>query len=535
MAEIVLARILGPSGFQRPVVIKRILPHLARDPSFVGMFLDEARIVAGIRHPNVVQVHELGHEGTELFLVMEYLEGESVAGLSRRLRAKGEKLPYAIAAHIVAEAASGLHAAHDLTDPNGKPQNVVHRDVSPQNVFVGYGGAVKVLDFGVAIAADRMTRTEAGTFKGKFEYSSPEQARGRPLDRRSDVFALGVLLYEVSTGTRLFKRSGQLDTLRAICEEPIVPPTSIVPDYPEALSRVVMRALERRRSDRYQTAIEMRRDLVSVIRSLPDGIACDEDLAKLMNHLFADRIAEKTEMLRRVQVGATAEIEIPSVEVDDSVELPVAFGGENGSTHPPPELGSGTDTEQDLLTPEGATPFVMRTSLEPELPPPRKRPPYAIMAALGAGALLLAGMALIVAARSTRPSQAASNPSTELAQGASAAASASVEPGSASSAPAAPVAPAEVVVHVETTPPSAHVRVAGEDKGTSPLDLRLPRSTQAVAIDVVRDGFKPARESLVPDVDQRLKLTLVAAPVAGPTPAAAPQAPTTGKKIRRFD
>src|SRR5262245_24036371 len=187
MAEILLGRASGPSGFERIAVIKRVLPHLASEPRFAQMFLDEARIAALIRHPNVVQIHELACEGDQLFIVMEYLEGESVAGLLRRLIAQQTRLPPALAAHIVAEACCGLHAAHELVDHSGRPLGVVHRDVSPQNIFVTYDGAVKVLDFGIAVARDRVTKTETGQLKGKFEYMAPEQCLGKALDRRADL------------------------------------------------------------------------------------------------------------------------------------------------------------------------------------------------------------------------------------------------------------------------------------------------------------------------------------------------------------
>ncbi|HEY6461638.1 MAG TPA: serine/threonine-protein kinase, partial [Polyangiaceae bacterium] len=175
MAEILLARVVGPSGFERPVVIKRILPHLARQEAFVSMFLDEARIAAGIRHRNVIHVEELAEGPEGLYLVMEYLEGESAAGLMRRIFVRETSLDLALGSYIVAEACAGLHAAHELEDASGQKQHLVHRDVSPHNLFIAYDGRVKVLDFGIAKAADRITRTEAGQLKGKFSYMSPEQ------------------------------------------------------------------------------------------------------------------------------------------------------------------------------------------------------------------------------------------------------------------------------------------------------------------------------------------------------------------------
>lgn len=268
------------------------------------MRVAEDAVVASIRHPNVVQVHELGHEREELFLVMEYLEGESTAGLMRRLHANAENLDFAPCAYIVAEACSGLHAAHELSDASGKNLGVVHRVVSPHNVFVAYGGAIKLLDCGIATASEesgRLHQTEAGQFKGKLEYASPEQCRGKPLDRRSDIFALGTILWELTTGMRLFKRPSALDMAKAICERPIPPPSSIVKDYPPELAPIVTKALAGSRKDRYQTAMELRKDLLSVIRKLSPSVSLDEDIATVMHRLFAQRIADKTEMLRKME------------------------------------------------------------------------------------------------------------------------------------------------------------------------------------------------------------------------------------------
>ncbi len=323
MAEVLLGRLRGPSGFERLVVIKRILPHLAGKQKFVDMFLDEARVVAQIRHANVVHVHELGYENGDLFLVMEYLEGESAGGLLRRLTVQKERLPPALAAYIVAEACAGLHAAHELATPSGERQNVVHRDVSPQNLFVGYGGDVKVLDFGIALAGDRIVRTEAGQLKGKFEYMPPEQWREEPLDRRADIFALGVVLFELTTGRRLFRRATRLDTVKAICELPIPPPSSLEAGYLPELERIVLRALEKKREDRYETAAEMRRDLLALVR--PREAEPDAALAALMRRVFGDRIAEKAAMVGAAR-GTGPLASVPPADVDETVEVPVIEG-----------------------------------------------------------------------------------------------------------------------------------------------------------------------------------------------------------------
>jgi eukaryotic-like serine/threonine-protein kinase len=321
MAEILLGRVSGPNGFERPVVIKRILPHLASVPEFRQMFLDEARIVARIRDDNVVQVHELGSDGDELFLVMEYLEGESVGGLLRRLVAGDEALDPWLACHIVAEAAAGLHTAHELTSDSGEPLGLVHRDISPQNAFITYAGRVKLLDFGIAKVADRTVRTATGQLKGKFQYMSPEQCLGKPLDRRSDIWALGVMLYELTTLSQPFKRANELLTFKAICEDPVPRPTQGRPDYPVCLEPIVIRALSRDPDLRFATAKDMRRALLSAMRELEGSGEVGDALAALMEREFGDRRRDKYEMLSNATLGTDVGV-VPPAEVDEQVELP---------------------------------------------------------------------------------------------------------------------------------------------------------------------------------------------------------------------
>ena len=511
MAEILLGRIVGPSGFQRPVVIKRILPHLAREKGFVEMFLDEARIVAGIRHPNVVQVHELGHEGDELFLAMEYLEGESVAGLVKRLRAHDEQLDLSLVAHIVAEACGGLHAAHELVDPEGNKQNVVHRDVSPQNVFITYSGEVKILDFGIAVAADRVTRTETGTFKGKFEYSSPEQCKGQALDRRSDVFALGILLFEMATGKRLFKRHGQLATLRAICELPLLRPSEVMPDFPAVLEDIVMRALDRDPEKRYPTALAMRRDLLAAVRDLSVEVAPEERLGSVMHRLFADRVTEKAAMLRRVEAGAEVD-DIPAPETDDSIEIPMAF--DSCSTPPPADLP--------------ATLVVAMQAEEPQRAATRRRrAPFALATAGALAVLLLGTVGLVVASRRATAQVSTAAPDLRAPESPPNASAT----GAAPAPPAVSSLPAEVVIRIETTPAKAHVFLGGEERGLSPVELRMPRGTDIREVEIRRDGYQTQHEKVAPETDQKIKLTLVATAPKG----AAPKPVASANPYRRFE
>ena len=291
MAEVFLCRLKGPSGFERPVVVKRILPHLAKDPAFEQMFVDEARSLARIHHPNVVQVQEFGREDGDLVLAMEYVAGETLASLRTRLIEVGETLDPRLCAYIVAEACAGLHAAHDLVGDDGVPLGLIHRDVSPQNLIITYDGHVKVLDFGIAFSADRGARTETGEIKGKLEYMSPEQTQGKKLDRRSDIFSLGVVLHEIITGKRLYKREGHALVVQAILDEPAIPPSRIADNCPRLLDLACRRALEKAPSDRYPSAADFRRDLLEAAREIIDPTAV---LAGAMHRLFADRITAKS-------------------------------------------------------------------------------------------------------------------------------------------------------------------------------------------------------------------------------------------------
>jgi serine/threonine-protein kinase len=256
MAEVYLALSGELTGFRTLVVVKRILPHLAENHDFISMFLDEARIAALLDHPNVVRIIEVGHDGDEYFLVMELVQGKPLAGVLRKAAKEQSPLTPALAAFVVAQAAGGLGYAHNLVGPSGEPLNIVHRDVSPQNILVSFEGAVKLIDFGVARALGRVTHTNPGGLKGKIEYMSPEQAGADEVDRRADVFALGVVLWEALTGRHLFRRQTELATMRAIVDDPIPRPSEIISIAP-VLEAIVMRALKKRREERFQSAQEL--------------------------------------------------------------------------------------------------------------------------------------------------------------------------------------------------------------------------------------------------------------------------------------
>jgi len=297
MAAVYLSRARGPGGFSKWLALKRIHPHLAKDRRFIDMFLDEARIAAMLQHPNVAQVLDLGEDEGEYFIAMEYLHGEHLGAVSVRAMRELGQLPLSIAASIVMDAAEGLHHAHEAKDKNGQALALVHRDVSPQNVFVTYDGQVKLTDFGIAKAANRITHTDTGGTKGKVSYMAPEQALGRPLDRRTDVFALGIVLWEITTGRRLFRAETDAQTLMRITSGRVPTPSSVMADYPPELEQIVMRALEIRAERRYPSAAVMARDLERWLATGARAVR-SSDLSSLMHRLFADRIAAKDELLR---------------------------------------------------------------------------------------------------------------------------------------------------------------------------------------------------------------------------------------------
>jgi hypothetical protein len=292
MAEIHLAAAPMPSGGERLVAVKRVLPHLAEHQEFVSMFFDEARLAASLRHENIVQVHQAlitpGEHSVEMAIVMEYLHGEDVRKLLRAARETGKSIALAQSLAIICGACAGLHHAHEMVGVHGEALGIVHRDVSPANLFVTSDGIVKVLDFGVAKAANRLTETRTGGLKGKVRYMSPEQCSGGAVDRRSDVFALGVVLWELTVGRRLHQSETELETLQAIALRDAPPPSSVRLDYPVALEAIVMRALARDPDQRYPSAHALQVDLETFAREHQLSLG-SLALSLLVNDLVGDR------------------------------------------------------------------------------------------------------------------------------------------------------------------------------------------------------------------------------------------------------
>ncbi len=316
MATVVLAVVKGPAGFNKLQVIKRLRPALAADPDFLRMFLDEARLAARINHPNVVQTNEVGYDGHFYFIAMEYLDGQTLESISRKSLKTHQPLPRPMHLHALAETLAGLHYAHELTDFDGTPLNVVHRDVSPHNVMVGYDGHVKILDFGIAKAADSTTDTRTGIMKGKCAYMAPEQFGGMKVDRRADVFAVGVMLWQVLTGTRMWKGLSDSEIFARLARGEIPLPSSVTP-VPEELERICMRALGQRPEDRFATAA----DFQTAIEQYMTGAnlhVTPRELGKYLTELFAENRAA-------IRAAIEAQLSKPRLTSDFpvSAEVPV--------------------------------------------------------------------------------------------------------------------------------------------------------------------------------------------------------------------
>lgn len=271
MAEVFLATQQGPSGFERAVALKRILPHLADDPQFVEMFMDEARLAAQLSHSNIAHIYEFGRVEDSYFIAMEHIDGIDLSAVI--LDGPKQPMPLELAARIIADVCAALHYAHSLNGKNSRPLNLVHRDISPQNILVAFNGAVKVVDFGIAKAAILIERTRPGVVRGKYTYMSPEQVDGKVLDGRADLFCAGIVLYELCTCEALFPRTEPIQAMRRIRAGDIPPPRRAGASLPPHLEKIILRALARNRDERYRNAAEMQMDLEAFLRTVPQIVS----------------------------------------------------------------------------------------------------------------------------------------------------------------------------------------------------------------------------------------------------------------------
>jgi eukaryotic-like serine/threonine-protein kinase len=355
MATVHFGRLVGPAGFSRTVAIKRLHAHYARDPELVSMFIDEARVVSRIRHPNVVPTLDVVQTDGELFLVMEYVQGESLAKLLTNARATGERVPVPIACAIITGLLHGLHAAHEAKHPRKGPLHIVHRDVSPQNVLVGTDGTARILDFGVAKAMNRIQVTREGQLKGKIPYMAPEQLGGQEATRSTDIFAASVVLWETLTGRRLFNADNEGATVNKILAQPIPAPSLYMVDAEqktdektrklhERLDALVMRGLARNPRERYANARDMARELERIVTP-----AAPSQVGEWVETVAAQSLAERARRLAEmsddgagsvVRADVLAELDVPDVPDVRSSRRALSRGPPDiaAATHPPRAL-----------------------------------------------------------------------------------------------------------------------------------------------------------------------------------------------------
>jgi len=510
MADVLLGRSDGIEGFERHVVVKRIKPEIASDRHFIEMFLDEARLAATLHHQNVVQVHDIGEDHGEYFFAMEYLHGEDLRRMLSTVAKQKQHLPLAHVIAIVSAAAAGLHYAHERRGSDKKKLEIVHRDVTPSNIFVGYDGSVKLVDFGIAKATMRSSDTRAGTLKGKTSYMSPEQCKGEAtIDRRSDIYSLGVVLYELATTSRLFKGDSEYLVMDAIVNGKVPLPRVRRPDLPNELSSIIMQALAVDRNRRFQTADQLRQalDQFAVDANLTTSTS---GLASYMKKLFGERPEPWLDTATVERVSSQSWTDFRASEDPQVHDQPTR--SRNRPTSPPPIAEAGAPEPRPSLRSGATRTSGSRTATpiawEPREAPPAARPPFDLQRhkkTLMVAAPVAVALAAIAAWRHT----GAPKPATSVV--------AAIEAPSHGPTVAAAVAP-----HVEPAQPAAaapppvvhpdagveHVAEAKPAVRPAPVRNAPSRKPAAVAIAETPAAAKPS-----PKVE-------LAAPVTPPPPAA---------------
>ncbi|MBL8957656.1 MAG: protein kinase [Myxococcaceae bacterium] len=483
MGQVFLARKKGV-GFEKLVVLKRILPHLVEDEEFFTMFLDEARLTARLNHPNIAQIFDVEAEAGQHLVVMEYVQGDDVRRVEKKARLANEKLPVGVILRTIADAAAGLDYAHKARDDQGQPLGIVHRDISPQNILVGFDGGVKLIDFGVAKAAGRAQHTATGVLKGKFPYMSPEQAEGEELDARSDVFALGIVLWELLCDKRLFKGDSDVMSQRLVKACQVPRPSELNTQLPPKLDAIVLKSLARNRDERFQSAQELREAIEQYIleAQLP---ASASHLGAFMQRLYADKIAELNDPTKLDQLSADTDLE--------------GFGPRGAMATPAPSGGTRRGT---VTVGGGATIGATRTSHTEQVdrqapaPAPSRVPIFAAIALLAVGS---GGAAAWIV---TRPGPQVDPVVKPVVKN-------DPQPDTPPQVPDKPPAPALVALKVESEPAGAAVEIGGVPRGMTPLDLSFEKTQLPVLLKVSRDGFESQQTTLTAESGPVVSLQLV--------------------------
>ncbi|HVG60486.1 MAG TPA: serine/threonine-protein kinase [Hyalangium sp.] len=489
MGQVFLAR--ERSAVERLVVLKLILPHLAEDEEFLTMFLEEARLVARLQHPNLVTILDLLEVEGRHCLAMEYVQGDDVRRLDKQARLKGRLLPSGLVLRIISEAAAGLDYAHKARDAQGQPLKLVHRDVSPQNILVGFDGAVKIIDFGVAKAAGSGHQTATGVLKGKYPYMSPEQASGHAVDGRSDQFALGVVLWELLTGKRLFKGESDMMTLRLVKDCQVPPPSQLNPKLPPGLDQLVLRALAPTADKRYPDCSALRLALEDYIIQLRMP-ASTAHLSAFLRELYADRIALEADPGKLDQLAEDADLDSKESKTNPSRSRSGIPGQQPAtpSRSMLPSVASRSRSRQDLEALVGPAKRQEPTrATEAMSPPARKRRFPAVAVAVSAAVTLVIAGAAVVLLRKTPdplPPPPVTTPVPEPVQG--------VDPQPAPTPPE----PMQVELVLSSEPAGAAVHIAGQAQplGVTPVTVPLKPDGAPMSVTLSLDGYEPKTQQI---------------------------------------
>ncbi|MBL9108085.1 MAG: serine/threonine protein kinase [Myxococcales bacterium] len=506
MANVFLAVTQGASGldFSKLVVLKKLREHLATDPDFVSMFMDEARLAARLNHPNVVQTYEVDRSDDELYLAMEYLDGQPLHRVLHRAR---DKFTLPMHLLVLTDVLAGIHHAHELLDYDGSPLNVVHRDVTPHNIFVTYDGQVKVVDFGIAKAEGRGSETKHGVIKGKVAYMSPEQARGEVVDRRADVFAVGVMLYEACVGERMWKGLTDSEIVRSIyrSKHPVSPRAKNPAVAPE-LDAIVQKALAGLPDARYASAAALQADLEAYIDDHLQRPS-HRQLGKFVSELFEDRRALSRQVIEsqladlKAAKSGTKVVAIPDENLPTTIPVPSTSAAAASSTAPV-VASSAAPSDARGSTPKGPAPVEFEISgadllgkkSPPEEPrsgaPARPRSSRAVgYAAVAAGALAVIGAAAFAATREAP--KAAAPP--EL-------------PSSAPSITASP--PAEVTVTIRATPNETQFTIDDGPVLENPYSAKVPKDGKDHKVKALARGYETKSQVARFDGDVSIRFAL---------------------------
>jgi serine/threonine-protein kinase len=545
MAEVFLAVAIGPEGFQRMLVIKRMLPHLSQDRAFVRMFVDEAKLCGLLSHPNLVQIFEFGSIEGSFFIAMEHVQGETLSAVRAKLAETGRLAPVAATLEMMRQVCLGLHYAHSLQSATGQPLGIIHRDISPSNLMLSFHGGVKILDFGIARVAEglRETHTQAGTMKGKVSYMSPEQIRMEQVDSRSDVFAVGIVLHEFLCGKRLFKATNEYNGARMVLESVVPRPSTVNPDVTPEVDKIVMRALERDREARYLTAGEMAEDLEKVLFEMR---ASPHEPRKLLISLFPQGPSRTGEVRLPVMTPSPVLIESGSSmgsggglqgtsSGSSAVPSPIAVSASLSASNPTKPLTPGGIEEIEMadLAPSTRSGARRRAG--------RRR--WSLL-----GGLVGVVVAVIVLAHppwAVKPSEETTVTPATAHPSAQPGPEATGHPAAAQQAQQAQqqAVKATVDISLDSTPQEAQVirEDTGAVVGHTPVTITLPQGREVIAFRFEKAGHTAASYKVIPDLDKSVRAELLPSPVEEPKHAPPPvrhgqpvrgKGPATGKDAR---